>query len=112
MRQTSCKRPTIADVARLAKVSTATVSRALQNPELVSQETRRLVFDIVAQIGYRPNTADRMLRQNQANTLLVILPDIANPFFSEILSGIEETATERKFTILIGNAKRGRRAHA
>lgn len=98
------RRPTIADVARLANVSTATVSRALQTPELVSQKTRKTVFDIVAKTGYRPNTAAKILRQNRAQTLLVILPNIANPFFSEILSGIEDVATEHKFTILIGNA--------
>ncbi|MEO9650168.1 MAG: LacI family DNA-binding transcriptional regulator [Roseobacter sp.] len=97
------KRPTISDVARLANVSTATVSRALQNPELVSQQTRKTVYDVVAQTGYRANKAAKMLRQNRANTLLVLLPDIANPFFSEILSGIEEVATEHNNTILIGN---------
>lgn len=97
------KRPTISDVARLAHVSTATVSRALQNPDMVSDETRKKVFEIVTQTGYRANTAARILRQNRASTLLVMLPDIANPFFSEILSGIEDAATEHNFTILIGN---------
>jgi len=103
MRKFSDKRPTIADVAREANVSTATVSRALQNPELVSETTRKLVFAVVAKTGYRANTAAKMLRQNRSGTLLVVLPDIANPFFSEIMSGIEDTATEHSHTILIGN---------
>lgn len=103
MRLLTNKRPTIADVARQANVSTATVSRALQNPDLVSETTRKLVFDVVARTGYRANTAAKMLRQNRAGTLLVVLPDIANPFFSEILSGIEDAATEQNHTILIGN---------
>lgn len=103
MRKPLTKRPTITDVALLANVSTATVSRALQNPKLVSQKTRKQVFDVVAKTGYRPNTAAKMLRQSRSNTLLVILPDIANPFFAEILSGIEDVATGLKFTILIGN---------
>ena len=97
------KRPTIADVAQQSNVSTATVSRALQNPELVSESTRKLVFDAVEQTGYRVNTVAKMLRQNRSGTLLVMLPDIANPFFSEILSGIEDAATEKNHTILIGN---------
>ncbi|MEP5759286.1 MAG: LacI family DNA-binding transcriptional regulator [Litoreibacter sp.] len=97
------KRPTIADVAHLAGVSTATVSRALQSPDLVSEKNRKLIFDVVSQTGYRPNTAAKMLRQNRANTLLVVLPDIANPFFSEILSGIEDVATVHNYTILISN---------
>ncbi|MEP0522097.1 MAG: LacI family DNA-binding transcriptional regulator [Hyphomicrobiales bacterium] len=103
MRTLTNKRPTIADVARQANVSTATVSRALQTPDLVSESTRKVVFDVVAQTGYRVNTAAKMLRQNRSGTLLVILPDIANPFFSEILSGIEDAATEQNHTILIGN---------
>lgn len=97
------KRPTIADVARQANVSTATVSRALQTPELVSESTRNQVIEVVARTGYRANTAAKMLRQNRSRTLLVMLPDIANPFFSEILSGIEDAATEQNHTILIGN---------
>ncbi|MBO6815837.1 MAG: LacI family DNA-binding transcriptional regulator [Rhizobiaceae bacterium] len=97
------KRPTISDVAKLAKVSTATVSRALQTPDLVSQSTRDQVLDAVKRTNYRINSAAKMLRQNRAATLLVLLPDIANPFFSEILSGIEDIATERDHTILIGN---------
>ncbi|WP_371171147.1 LacI family DNA-binding transcriptional regulator [Aliiroseovarius sp. 2305UL8-7] len=103
MEKTSRKRPTIRDVARVAKVSTATVSRALQSPELVTENTRKAVFDAVTQTGYSVNTAAQMLRRNRSGTVLVILPDISNPFFSEILSGIEKIATHEKLTILIGN---------
>ncbi|MCL6282651.1 LacI family transcriptional regulator [Ruegeria sp. 2012CJ41-6] len=87
----------------MAGVSTATVSRALQSPNIVSEKTRNAVFDAVAETGYSVNTAAQMLRRNRAGTVLVILPDIANPFFSKILSGIEEVATQANLTILIGN---------
>ncbi len=98
------KRPTISDVAKLAGVSNATVSRVLQNPEVVSAATRKTVTEAVKSIGYRANTAAQMLRRNRANTVLVILPDLANTFFSEILSGIENVASEANLTILIGNS--------
>ncbi len=99
----SNKRPTVRDVARVAGVSTATVSRALQSPDIVSQKTRDAVFAAVSQTGYSINTAAQMLRRNRSGTVLVILPDISNPFFSKILSGIEEVATRANLTILIGN---------
>ncbi len=100
------RRPTIADVAQLAKVSTATVSRALQTPEIVSESTRAAVMDAVQATGYRGNSVAKMLRQNRSGAILVLLPDLANPFFSEILSGIDEVATESRYTILVGNTFR------
>ncbi|EEE35556.1 transcriptional repressor CytR [Rhodobacteraceae bacterium KLH11] len=87
----------------MAGVSTATVSRALQSPDIVSKKTRDAVFAAVSETGYSVNTAAQMLRRNRSGTILVILPDIANPFFSKILSGIEEVATQANLTILIGN---------
>lgn len=87
----------------MAGVSTATVSRALQSPDIVSKKTRDAVFTAVSETGYSVNTAAQMLRRNRSGTVLVILPDISNPFFSKILSGIEEVATRANLTILIGN---------
>ncbi len=103
MTRISNKRPTVRDVARVAGVSTATVSRALQSPDIVSKKTRDAVFAAVSETGYSINTAAQMLRRNRSGTVLVILPDISNPFFSKILSGIEEVATRAGLTILIGN---------
>lgn len=103
MTRSSSKRPTVRDVARIAGVSTATVSRALQSPDIVSKKTRDAVFAAVKDTGYSINTAAQMLRRNRSGTVLVILPDISNPFFSKILSGIEEVATRANLTILIGN---------
>lgn len=103
MTKKSNNRPTVRDVARVAGVSTATVSRALQSPDIVSKKTRDAVFAAVSETGYSVNTAAQMLRRNRSGTILVILPDISNPFFSKILSGIEEVATRANLTILIGN---------
>jgi LacI family transcriptional regulator, repressor for deo operon, udp, cdd, tsx, nupC, and nupG len=81
----------IQDVARLAEVSTATVSRALATPERVSKEARARVLAAIARTGYVPNPAARSLRSQKTNMILVVLPDLANTFFSRILHGIEET---------------------
>lgn len=107
----SKKRPTISDVARLAEVSTATVSRALQDPKKVSELTRQKVFDAVSKTGYRINRVAQMLRQNRSGTVLVVVPEIEDASFAEILSGIEATATEANYNIIIGNtAGRAQRA--
>lgn len=96
-------RPTIEDVARIASVSIATVSRCLHRPEVVSPDTRDRVMAAVAQTGYTLNTAAQGLRQRRSNTVLVVVPDIGNTFFSEVLSGIEAAARAAGLTMLIGD---------
>jgi LacI family repressor for deo operon, udp, cdd, tsx, nupC, and nupG len=99
-------RPTIDDVARLAGVSIATVSRCLHMPEIVAAKTRERVLSAVRQTGYNLNTAAQSLRQRRSNTVLVVVPDIGNTFFSEILGGIEEVASAAGLTMLIGDTGR------
>jgi len=82
--------PTIQDVARVAGVSTATVSRALSAPNRVSERTRDIVLEAVAETGYVANEMARNLRQQKSNSICVIAPDLSNPFFSFIISGIEQ----------------------
>jgi LacI family repressor for deo operon, udp, cdd, tsx, nupC, and nupG len=96
-------RPTIEDVARIAGVSIATVSRCLHRPEVVSVLTRDRVLDAVKQTGYTLNTAAQGLRQRRSNTVLVVVPDIGNTFFSEVLSGVEAVARAAGLTMLIGD---------
>ena len=81
------KRVSIADVAREAGVSTQTVSRALNNKGEISAETRQRVLDVVERLGYRPNTLARGLVTRKTSTLGLVVPDIANPFFSEVARG-------------------------
>ncbi|MDB9874771.1 LacI family transcriptional regulator, partial [Amylibacter sp.] len=96
---------TLQDVARVANVSTATVSRTLSNPDLVSESTRRRVSDAVQTTGYRINRAARNLRTQRAHSVLVLLPDLANPFFSAILEGISRNLSQMGFSMLIASTK-------
>ena len=97
------KTPTIQDVARIANVSTATVSRALSSPERVRADTRERISEAVRQTGYTLNQTARSLRQRTARTILVALPDIRNPFFSTILDAIERQAALRGYGVLVVN---------
>ena len=97
--------PTIKDVAKAAGCSTATVSRALATPEKVSDATRERVNRAIAQVGYAPNIAARNLRRAESKTIVALLPDISNPFFSEIISGMEDVAHQAGYQILIGDCE-------
>lgn len=99
-------RPTIEDVARLAGVSIATVSRGLHFPDRLAPATRERVLAAVRATGYTLNTAAQSLRQRRANTVLVVVPGIGNTFFSEILGGIEAGAADAGMTMLIGDSGR------
>ncbi|HTN62984.1 MAG TPA: LacI family DNA-binding transcriptional regulator [Devosia sp.] len=101
------KTPTIQDVARFAKVSTATVSRALSSPERVSESTRARVSEAVNATGFTLNQAARSLRQRTSKTILVGLPDMRNIFFSSILDAIEREAALRGYGVLVCNRYSG-----
>ncbi len=93
----------IKEVARLAAVSTATVSRALTSPQRVSPATRARVMDAVAKVGYVPNPAARSLRSQKSHMVLVVLPDLANIFFSQVLRGIEEELFAAGYGMIVGD---------
>ncbi len=99
-------RPTLEDVARIAGVSNATVSRCLHMPEVVAAKTRERVLAAVGVTGYTLNAAAQSLRQRRSNTVLVVVPHIGNTFFSEILGGIEGVAAAAGLTMLIGDTGR------
>lgn len=99
------KTSTLQDVARVAGVSTATVSRALSHPNVVSESTRVRVSEAVKSTGYRINRAARNLRTQRAHSVLVLLPDLANPFFSNILEGISRHLSSRQYSMLIASTK-------
>src|SRR6201996_5641772 len=94
---------TIQQVARTAGVSTATVSRTLSNPDIVSEVTRRKVQSAVEALRYSPNAAARSLRTLRSGKLLVTVPDIANPFFSLIIQGIEDAAHREGYAVVLGD---------
>lgn len=94
-------RPTIYDVARLAGVSTATVSRALNGKGQIAGTTRAAIDAAVAQLGYQPNSVARSLVTKSSQTIALLLPDIANPFYAELVSGITRKALETGHTMLL-----------
>lgn len=95
----------VKDVARLAEVSTATVSRVLTNTGNVSEKNRKKVLDAVEKLKYHPNSIGRQLRKMETKTILVVVPDITNSFFSNILRGIENTAGEKGYQVLLGDTQ-------
>lgn len=103
MIERSKKAPTIQDVARHAQVSAATVSRVLTNPERVSETTRDRVTLAIRHTGYTINQAARSLRLRAASTILVALPDIGNPFYSNILDAAVDEAGQRGYGVLVAN---------
>jgi len=96
---------TIYEVAKRAGVSTATVSRVLSQPDVVSPATRRRVLRAVDHLGYEPNSAAKNLRTLRTGKLLVTVPDISNPFFSLILQGIEDAAQRAGYSVLVGDTQ-------
>jgi LacI family repressor for deo operon, udp, cdd, tsx, nupC, and nupG len=103
----------IAEVAARAGVSTATVSRALSDPAKLRPDTLARVAAAVRATGYTPNLAARSLRARRSMVVLVVVPDIANPFFADVLRGIEEALSAAGYGLLIGNlgGGAGRQAH-
>jgi DNA-binding LacI/PurR family transcriptional regulator len=95
------RRPTIYDVARLAGVSTATVSRALNDTGQVAEPKRVAIDAAVEQLGYRPNTIARSLVTRATQTIALLLPDITNPFYAELVTGIQALTRERDYTMLL-----------
>jgi LacI family repressor for deo operon, udp, cdd, tsx, nupC, and nupG len=99
------KLATIEDVAAIAGVSIATVSRAINEPSKVADETRRKVIEAVARTGYTTNAMARSLRMRRSNMILILAPDVGDPNFSNILVGLETEASKRGYGVLIGNTQ-------
>ena len=95
-------RPTLSDVAKLAGVSVATASRALSNPDLVADGTRRSVREAASSCGYKINLVARSLRIQRTDTLLVLAPGIDNSFYPAVVHSITETAQALGYAIIIG----------
>lgn len=95
--------PTIRDVARLAQVSIASVSRALNNPGNVAEETRRKVEDAAHELGYVPHAGARSLSLARTRAVGVVLPDVHGEFFSEVMRGMDRAASTRGYVLLLSN---------
>ena len=105
------RRVTIVDVARHAGVSTTAVSKVLRNAYGASPEMRTKVRRAMDELGYRPHAGARGLR-GQTYTIGVMLPDIRNPFFPEVLDGITQSLDDTEYQVLLGPGCNGEKAEA
>lgn len=92
------------DVAKAAKVSVGTVSNFLNRPEVVAPETLARVQATIKELGFVPNGFARHLRSGQSRTLGLIVPDVANPFFTEVARGVEDAASKRDYAVFLCNS--------
>jgi len=97
------KRPTIEDVAKLAKVSTATVSHVINGTRYVSDSTRRAVLEAIAQLNYRPSALAKGLASNRTRLVGVVLSDINNPLFRNVYKRIESELSEAGYDLILAN---------
>jgi LacI family transcriptional regulator len=95
---------TIKDVAKAAKVSVASVSRALNGSSSVTEETRKLVLETARALRYVPHTGARSLSTSRTNTVGVVLPDLYGEFFSELIRGIDVAARRRGLHLLVSSS--------
>lgn len=92
---------TIYDVAGAARVSLATVSRAINNPEKVKPETRERVLRVIEELGYKPNAFARGLASRKSTTVAVLVPDMSRASIAEMMNGIADIARVYKYSILL-----------
>lgn len=97
------RRVSITDVAREAGVSPMTVSRVVRDKEDVSPNTRAKVLAVVERLGYQPNGIARGLVTQRTGTLGLVVPDVANPFFSDIALAVETEAYEDNYNVFLCN---------
>ncbi|WP_320188483.1 LacI family DNA-binding transcriptional regulator (plasmid) [Agrobacterium rosae] len=95
----------IRQVAALAGVSTATVTRSLQYPDRVRPETREKVLAAIKQANFVPNAQARSFRLQSNRTVILLVRDIGNPFYLDIYKGVEEVASEAGYKVLMGDAR-------
>lgn len=92
------------DVAKSAKVSVGTVSNVLNRPEIVAEKTLLRVRETIKELGFVPNGFARQLRFGNSRTIGLILPDVANPFFTEVARGVEDGANKRDYAVFLCNS--------
>ena len=93
----------IKDVADLAGVSTATVSHVINDTKFVTEETRRKVMEAIEKSNYHPNAQARSLALGRTNIIGLLVSDIANPFFPDLVKSIETAAFERGYSVILLN---------
>ncbi|MFD2523942.1 LacI family DNA-binding transcriptional regulator [Emticicia soli] len=92
---------TIKDIAKALNLSTSTVSRALRGSYEINNETKKLVLEYAEKMNYHPNPIALSLKENRSKAIGVIVPEIANNFFSQAINGIEAVAYDRGYHVVI-----------
>jgi LacI family transcriptional regulator len=95
---------TIYDIARQLDISAATVSRALKDHKAVNKNTKKKIFDLAKQLGYRSNNFASNLRNQHTKTIGVIIHELNSHFITSVLAGIEKITTEAKYDLIIGHS--------
>lgn len=92
---------TLKQLAALLNISVSTVSKALNDSHEISDKTRERVKELATELNYKPNRIAQQLKTNKTKTIGVILPTVTNPFFAEVLHGIEMAATNNDYDIIV-----------
>ncbi|MDP2115360.1 MAG: LacI family DNA-binding transcriptional regulator, partial [Bacteroidota bacterium] len=92
---------TIKDIARILGISPSTVSRALKDHPDINVDTKKAVNDLASKLKYRPNAVALSLKNSRSNTIGVMIPEIVHYFFSSVISGIDDVASQKGFTVII-----------
>ncbi|MBU2880542.1 LacI family transcriptional regulator [Psychrosphaera sp. B3R10] len=94
---------TIRDVAKESGLSTGTISKALSDPKSVSPKSLSKVQAAITKLNYKPNMLSQKFRNKQSKTIVILVPDIANLFFAQVISGIEHVVHKHGFSVLLGD---------
>src|SRR5258706_1122303 len=92
---------TIKKLAQILSLSTAAVSKALRDSHDISKETKEKVIALATELNYQPNPYASSLRKHKSKTIAIIIPEIANNFFTLAINGIESIAQEKNYHVLI-----------
>src|SRR5271156_895586 len=95
------RQPSIKDIAKIARVSHSTVSRALQNSPLVNAETAEKIRQIARESGYRASAVARGLVTRRTQTIGLVVTTVADPFASEVVSALEQAANDRGYAVFL-----------
>src|SRR5436190_4747165 len=96
---------TIKDIARALGISTSTISRALRDSYEISPKTKQLVLDCAEKLNYRPNPIALSLKERRSRSIGVVVCEIANNFFSQVIDGIESIAYDRGYNVIVSQSR-------
>ena len=96
---------TIREVAKAAKASVSTISAALNNSDYVSAEMRSRIEGAIKELRYRPNDLARGLRLQKTHSIAIVVPDLSNNFYIEVVRGAKDYSSSANYTVLIGDSR-------